>query len=97
MQTLALDIASLAFTWSVFGGLGYFFAKRFKQPVSIVIWVLIILATAFAVLLGTSAKLISVFGFEVFLNWSLRAFGIGLIIGLLVRLLKVDKVHTPAT
>jgi len=93
MQTSILETFSFVFTWLLFGGLGYFSSKRFKQPIAIFTWVLIVAATFLASFFSVTAKLISIFGFQVYVNWALRAFGVGLIIGLLIQLLRSHHVR----
>jgi hypothetical protein len=82
MQTPLFEIISFVFTFIVLGGVGYLSARRFKQPVAVYNWVLLILATILAGFVGIGGHLISVFGFTIYLNWCLQAFGLGLIIGL---------------
>ena len=98
MQTSLLELVSLAFTWLVFGGLGYLYSKRFKQPIAIYSWALIVVVTfVLGSFFSSTAKLMSIFGFDIFVNWSIRAFGIGLIIGLLIQALRLHRVHATKT
>ena len=98
MQTSFLQLAAFAFTCLVFGGLGYLASKRLKQPIAIFTWVLIVAATlVLGSFFAATAKLVSIFGFDVYVNWSVRVFGVGLIIGLLIHLARSRQVRKSET
>lgn len=98
MQVSFLDILALVSAYAVFGFLGFRVSKRFKRPVSLATWITLIVVT-FAVacyLLGPNSFLVSVFGFNIYINSSLQAIGVGIIIGLATReiRLKVEGKNT---
>jgi len=83
MQITYLDIAEWIVTYLILGGIGYSVSKKFKQPVSLVSFVLIILATIVAGSIGIGAgRLTDISGFRMYINWSIQAFGLGIIIGM---------------
>ncbi len=88
MQTTSLEIVSFVFTYLVLAGVGYWFSGRFKQPVAVFTWVVIIIITILAAFVGIGTRLIAIFSFAIYLSWCLQAFCFGLIIGLLIKLIK---------
>ena len=80
IQFIALLTALL-----IFGTAGYWVAKRIKRPVRTWTLVIVIVATASAAYVGISVALVSIFGFTIYLNWVLSAFGLGMIFNLLIR------------
>jgi hypothetical protein len=93
MGTIIIGVGSIALAYFVLGAVGYLLAKKFKQPVTTATWVLIIIATILAPFVGISIRLISIFGFTIYLNRCLHAFGIGLIIGLVIELMRFRAGH----
>ena len=80
-----IQFLSFLTTLLFFGTAGYLTAKRFKRPVRVWIVVIVIIATALAVYVGVSVMLVSIFGFTIYLNWALSAFGLGMVFNLLIR------------
>ncbi len=80
-----MQLFSLFATLLIFGAIGYWVAGKLKRPVPISTVIIIIVATALAVYVGISVRLISIFGFTIYLNWALSAFGLGMIANLLIR------------
>jgi hypothetical protein len=84
------NILALLTTYLVFGGIGYVISKKFKKPPTLITWILLIIGTAMSAYIGIgpNAYLISIFGFNIHINFALQALGIGIILGLMVREIK---------
>ena len=80
-----IQLLSLFATLLVCGAPGYWMAGKLKRPVSNATVIIVIVATALAVYVGISVMLISIFGFTIYLNWALSAFGLGMVANLLIR------------
>lgn len=89
MDLSSLQIFSLIFTYLVFGFLGYRLSSRFKTPVTLLTWIELIVATVLAMYVMPNAILIRVFEFEILINKALQAIGVGIIIGLATRKIRV--------
>jgi hypothetical protein len=83
-----VEIAACIFTYLVLGSAGYVLARKIKTPSSPWVWVLLIAGTLLAGYVGVGARVISIFQFAMYLNWCLQAFGIGVIIGFIVRIVR---------
>jgi len=88
-----LQILSLIFTYLVFGYLGYRLSGKFKRPVSLVTWFVLVIATLLAMYTMPRAILVGAFEFRVLINHALQAVGVGIIIGLATREIRI-KVET---
>lgn len=83
MQITYLDIAEWIVTYLILGAIGYSVSKKFKRPVTLSTFVLMIIATVAAGNIGIGAgRLIDISGFKMYINWSLQAFGLGMIAGI---------------
>lgn len=91
MQISLINILSFVVTYSIGGVIGYVYSKKIKQPVSVIMWVIIIAATILSGFVGINTALISIFEFTINLNWSLQGFGLGVIIGLLLKTKKLKS------
>ncbi len=80
-----IQLVSLLATLLIFGVPGYGVAGRWKRPVPTTTLILVVVATALSVYVGISVMLISAFGFTIYLNWALSAFGLGMVANLLFR------------
>jgi hypothetical protein len=85
MDLSPLQIFSLVFTYLVFGFLGYRLSRKFKRPVTLLTWIELIIATVLAMYVMPNAILIRMFDFEILINHALQAIGVGIIIGLATR------------
>ena len=82
MPVLFLHIFALLITLLVFGSIGYRLSKRMKSPVSAVTWILLVLFTLLAGSFIRLGILLGIFEFKIYASYSLMALGIGMIIGL---------------
>jgi hypothetical protein len=80
-----LQIFALVFTYLVFGYVGYRISRKFKRPVTVLTWIGVILATILAMYVMPHALLIGLFEFEILISNALQAIGLGIIIGLVTR------------
>lgn len=85
MKFSQIDFPALIFTYLVFGTVGFFACRRIKQPAGAHTVVLVIIAAFFARWVGISIRLVSVFGFSIYLNWVLQALLLGVLLSLLIR------------
>ncbi len=79
-----IHFVSMITTFILFGAAGYLAANRFKRPIWPWITVIVIIVTALAGYVGISVMLVSIFGFTIYLNWALLAFGLGMIVNLTI-------------
>lgn len=93
MQDSWTEIIALVVTYAVFGALGFPLAGRFRRPVTVPTWIFVVWGTLFAgsVYIGKSARLISIFGFNVYFNAALQALSLGVLLGLVVREIKMRR------
>jgi hypothetical protein len=85
MDLSPLQVFSLVFTYLVFGFVGFRLSRRFKTPVTFVTWIELVIATILAMYVMPNAMLIRIFDFEILINHALQAIGVGIIIGLATR------------
>jgi len=85
MNLVSLHISALVFTYLVFGFFGYRLSRRFSRPVTLMTWIALIIATVLAMRVMPNVVLIDIFGFRVLINNALQAIGLGIIIGLVTR------------
>ena len=85
MHLTPLQIVALIFTYLVFGFVGYRLSRKFKSPVTLLTWIAVVLATVLAMNFMPNAILIGVFEFQIMINNALQSIGIGIIIGLATR------------
>lgn len=84
-----ITFISLILTYVVFILLGYNLSKRIIKRVSTIKLILIVFATLLAGYINFA--MIDIFKFIVKFNWCMQAFGIGIIIGLLIKMLKLKS------
>ena len=89
---LSLQILALIITYVVFGLLGYRLSKRFKRPVSLVTWVVLVLLTLLAIGIMPGATLIGAGKVGIHINFALQAIGVAIIIGLAAREIRLKDV-----
>ena len=91
MELSLLNIIATIVTYLVFGSIGYRLSRKFKRPVRITTWIGTILGTLLVgyVLPGDHSYLISGFGFNVFVSMAFSAIGVGVVVGLAIRELKL--------
>ncbi|HYK88070.1 MAG TPA: hypothetical protein VE398_04840 [Acidobacteriota bacterium] len=85
MYLSQIELTALSVTYAASGTCGYLAGSRVRRPVRALTLVPLIIATAVAGYVGISTRLISVFGFNIYLNWALQAFGLGMLVNLLIR------------
>jgi len=84
MEFTFLRLFGFGVTYLLFGSLGYRLSRKFKRPVLIRTWVILVLATLFSVYLF-KFPLLDFFGFRILVNDSLHALCLGMILGLVIR------------
>lgn len=89
MDLSPLQIFSLVFTYLVFGFIGYRLSGKFKRPVTLLTWIGLVLATLIAMYVLPTVVLFRFFDFEIPTNTALQAIGVGMIIGLATRELRL--------
>jgi hypothetical protein len=87
------EAISVVMTYGVVGAIGFTQARRIRKPVRMQTWVLLVVGVGSVGYLLTSARLISMYGFTVYVSWVLQAFMLGLLIGVMVR--EMRKGHRP--
>jgi len=85
MRLSQIEISALIFTYLVFGTAGFAACRRVKQPVGVLALVLVIVGALLAGWVGISVRVVSIFGFSIYLNWALQAFLLGVLLSLLIR------------
>ena len=91
MELSLLDIIAIALTYVVFGFVGFRLSGKFKRSIRLPTWIVLILGTFLAgyILPGHNSYLISGFGFNFYVSTSLQAIGVGIVIGLAMKELKL--------
>jgi amino acid transporter len=89
MDLTPLQITALVVTYLLFGFLGFRLSRKFKRPVSPLTWSVLIVATVLAMGVMPGAILIGAFEFRILINHSLQAIGVGVIIGLSTREIRI--------
>ncbi len=89
MMISIVHACALIMTFLIFGPLGYRLSKKIKRPVSLVMWIFVVLLTLAAGASMPSAILVGIFEFKIFLCYSLMALGTGMIAGLAMREVKL--------
>jgi len=93
MDLTPLHISALIITYLLFGFLGFRLSIKFKRPVTLLTWIGLIIATILAMSVMPGAILIGVFEFQILVNNALQATGVGIIIGLATREIRI-KIET---
>jgi uncharacterized membrane protein YjjB (DUF3815 family) len=78
-------------TLCVFAGLGAFISRWFKLPVRSLTWGLLALGALLGSFVGRGTSILSLFGFEVLLNWAIASCCVGTLIGLYARTSRTKK------
>ena len=74
-----MELFNLLFTYTVFGIMGFFIAKKFRQPNNFVHWIVIILLILIFSFVGIQTRVISIFSFVIYLNSCIAGLGLGII------------------
>lgn len=90
MHSRELELLGIFSSFIIFGSLGYYSRRLFSQPVSIITWILLIIGTFFVQYFAPSARILDAFGFRIYANLSIFAFGSGLLIGLIRHEIKAN-------
>ena len=85
MHISIIDALFLIVTYLVFGVIGFRLSRRFRSPVDIVTWIVLIIATFLSGWFMVGARLIGAGEHGIHFNTTLQAIGIGIIIGLAIR------------
>ncbi len=94
MHISFIQMIALLTTCLLFGTIGFQLSRLFKRPVSVLTWIFLILAILIVGGIMPSAVLIGIFKFKIFVSHSLQALGLGIVIGLLIREIRVRmQVH----
>jgi hypothetical protein len=80
-----LRTVSQILTLCLFGALGLRLAGRFKRPVRLRTYVLLAVAAVVGSFVGIQARIVSVFGVQLLLNWAIASCCLGMLVGLLAR------------
>ncbi len=87
---ISIEAASNIITYLVFIFLGYKYSKRIGIPLGVIKWIALVLATLISMFVKFT--LFDVFNFTVQSNWLLNGLGLGIIIGLLTKMIKTKPV-----
>jgi hypothetical protein len=79
---------ALISTYVVFGGLGYLLSRRFKKHLTVRTWVTLAIATIFSQWVLPNVRIIDIFDFKMFVNFSLQGFFLGILAGFSIRAIK---------
>jgi len=96
MQTNPAGIIALLLTYLVFGAIGYRIAKKFRRPIALATWVSVIVLTIASGFVMVSAILLGIDDFKIYVNTTLQAIGVGIIIGLATRELRLKLTDNKA-
>ncbi len=88
---MRLEWLAIMLTFLIFGSLGYGLGRRFRRPVSIAALVAVTLLTIAGSYIMISTRLVSAFGFTIYMNQALVALGSGILLNLLVRRMHVTS------
>lgn len=89
MQFSFFQVLAIFLTYLLFGFLGYWISRKIKRPVSMAIWFVIVIATLAAPFIRPEVILLGIDEFRVFLNFTLQAIGLGMILGLATREIRI--------
>ncbi len=88
MNPTSEDFIAAVATYLIVGFAGYKQTRWFRRPPSTISRLSLVVGTVVSGFLFRSTRLISIFGFNIYLNWILQAFPLGLLTGLVLRELK---------
>ena len=74
-----MELFNVLFTYTSFGIIGFFIAKKFKQPSSFIDWVMLIFLFLLLSFVGIQTLIISILQFTIYLNNALVGLGIGIV------------------
>ena len=83
-----VDFIALISTYVVFGGIGFLLSRRFKKPLTVTAWIILAVVTILSQWILPSTQIIDIFGFRMFVNYSLQGFFGGMLVGLSIRAIK---------
>jgi hypothetical protein len=81
-----IDMYSRLLTFAISMMIGFDLSKSMPRPKSINSWLVIILLVIIAGYIGMDVKLISIFGYTLFLNEAILGLSSGLVLGLALRI-----------
>jgi hypothetical protein len=85
MDDTLKEAVSVVITYAVVGAVGFRQARRIRKHLRTQTWVLLVVGVGSVGYLLTNARLITIFGFTVYVSWVLQAFMLGLLIGVVFR------------
>lgn len=85
-----VEFIALISTYVVFGGIGFLLSRRFKKPLTVNTWIILAVATILSQWILPSARVIDIFGFKMFVNYSLQGFFGGVLTGFSIRAIKAS-------
>ena len=83
-----LEFIALISTYVLFGGIGFVLSRRLKKPLSVNMWIILAVATILSQWIVPNARIIDIFGFKMFVNYSLQGFFSGMLAGFSIRAIK---------
>lgn len=89
MQFSFFQVLAIIFTYLLFGFFGYRVSARIKRPVALAIWIVLVIATLASPFVMPGAILLGIDDFRIYINFSLQAIGLGMIIGLATREIRI--------
>lgn len=88
-----IDTYGRLLTYAVFVVFGFDLSKTVPMPKNISSWIVLVLAIALLTYVGMKMKLISVFGYDIFVNEIILGFSSGLVVGFVLRLWPKIKIR----
>ena len=85
MQISIIDAMFLVLTYLIFGFVGFQLSRRFRRPVITWTWVVLIIVTIASSTFMVGARFLGVGTLGIYVNTTLQAIGIGIILGLATR------------
>ena len=83
-----LEIIAFFFTYILFGGIGYLLSGQFKKSLTVSTFAILLLLTIISQWILPGAKMIGVFDFNMYMNFSLQALFGGVLLGRGIRAIK---------
>ena len=84
-----LAVIAFVSTYICFGGIGYLLSRLFKKRLTVTTTIVLLLLTIFSQWVMTSAKMIGLFEFNMYMNYSLQALFGGILLGRTIRVIKI--------
>ena len=86
-----IDVIALALTYLIFGTIGYLVSKKLRRPIGLLTWIELILTTLAIVFVMPNSIFIGIGEFKIYISTTLQAIGVGIIIGLATRQLRLRQ------